>query len=1474
MADNKLLPVTLDAATRRQLIRAKAVEGLEGVFPLKTKNYTLEMTNPRVKEQDYSSREQKQAILEGRTLNERLVADVTVRNNAGDVVDQVNGFTLVHLPYFTQRHTFILGGNEYNVSNQIRTKPGVYTRRRGNEDLEAAFNLSKGSNFRIAMDPAKGLLHMQYGSTNIPLYPVLNALGVPHQDIAKAWGSEVADINRFAYKEPDKHVAKLYEKVIYPTQQTAKSHDERVAALHDYFGKTAMDPEVTQRTLGQAFDKASPLSMLAASKKLLEVHRAAEDTDDRDSLEFKTFHQVDDVIKERIGLDARALKLKMGIKLDASKGKLRDAIPAAPFTKSLGMFLTNSKLTAVPMQINPMELVDQSAKVTSLGEGGISSDRAIPLETRALHASHLGIFDPVRTPESGHAGIDIRTALWARRDDKGNLYAPLLNVKSGEAEFLRPGAMLDKVIAFPGESLKPGQMVDAMKAGKVVSVPASAVTHQIPHGAAMYGPTTNLLPVLHGMQGNRAIMASKHQSQALSLVHREPPLVQVKSWEGDHSVEEEMARLVVPTAPIGGRVKKIDGDYIYIEPHTDKTAAHTSPFDLTDEEIYSDFLKLGADDGLIKLHYDTNFPLAAKTYLHNTLKVKEGDEVHPGQPLADSNFTKNDALALGTNLKVGYMAYRGLNTNDGIVISQSAADKLTSEHMYKTVMQLDPDVDAKREKHRAYFGVKYTKDQYNKLDEDGVVTPGTRVMPGDPLIAAVRKSEVSGDAALLGKLSKALLKPYREQAELWDHESPGEVVDVVKMPSRITVTVKTQEHMGIGDKLSGRYGNKGVIAKIVPDHQMVQDESGKPIDLLFTSAGIISRVNPAQVIEGALGKVAAHTGKPIVFDNFAQRDNVQYAKELLAKHGLKDKETVYDPVTQKSIPGVFVGNSYILKIFKTTDSNWASHGAEKYDINQQPARGGDEGAKAIGKMEFDGLVAHNARNVLREAASLKSQKNDEFWRAIQLGLPTPSPKTTFAYDKFLNLLQAGGIKVSKDGGKLTLGPMTDADIRSMSSGTIPEPNKRIRAKDLQPEIGGLFDPAITGGMNGTKWAHVDLHEPMVNPVFEEPVRRLLGLTQKQFEDLHAKHGGGYFKRELAKIDVPKKIDELKAQTKSLSGAKLDHAIKQVKYLTALDAAGLKPDKAYVLSAVPIAPPVVRPILPLPNGQIITADANDLYKDAFLANKKLGELKDILPDAELQPLRSHLYQAVGAVFGTHEPVSKKLAARGAKGFLNQITGTRPGNGFFQAKLMKRQQDVSGRATIAPDPTLSMDEIGVPEDMLWGMYSKFVIARLVQKGYGALEAQKMVDDRAYQARQELLMEAKERPVLVNRAPSLHRFNIIGAYPKLIDGKTLKLNPFAEKGLNADYDGDAMQIHAPVTAAGVADVKKMTLSNLIFTDRKANSLNVAPDMESVIGLHRATQASKDAKVKTFASHEDALRAYHAGALKLSDPISIQTK
>jgi DNA-directed RNA polymerase beta subunit len=1794
-----LRPVLEDSATRRDMIRRKAVEGLQQAFPLKAGKHTLELDNVRVDPKEYSSREQKRAILEGRTLSERVRGDVTVKDAAGAIVDHAKDFTLLQLPYFTPRHTFILDGTEYSVSNQLRQKPGAYVRRRGNEELEAGFNLSKGANFKVSMDAEKGLIYMQptHTTSRIPLHPVLRALGVPQQDIAAAWGHDVAAVNRDAWKNPDKHVDKLYETLVHPARQTAATPEERARVLRDYFDATSMDPEVNLHTLGYPHEKASPAAMLAASKKLLDIHKAAADVDDRDSLAFKTFHSVDDFVKERVQLDARAMRAKLGYKLDASHGNLKKALPPGPFTRSLRDLLTGSSLSAVPMQINPMELIDEASRVTMLGEGAIASERAIPLEARDLHPTHLGIIDPARSPECydaatevftssgwkawpsvraddwfacrvdgrlefhrainltaqhyvgplyglktgkidylvtpnhrvlcastesrntrrwridradevhgkarvfdtghdayvgediqtftlpaveggnatknvgpvdmrdwasimgwflsegcfvydetrsayhvlvcqdakanptncqiieallrrlpfawcfrqgdtfvigvkqlaaymrqfGHApdkfipeyffrtsistrenllealllgdgrrgrvpytgvrhdrnvfcttsprlaadferlalslghpartgrytddraerykdvfevrllkhrlrqartakgmgyyvenydgkvfcaevpggllyvrrnksvpvwsgnsfkiGVDLRMAIGAKRDDKGDVYAPVRDVKSGKETWLKAADMAKSIVAFPGEHVAPGKLVDAMKDGAVSRVRSDEVTHQIIHNADQYGPTSNLLPLVYGVQGNRVLMASKHQGQALPLTHREAPLVQVESWKPGVSVEKQMVRLVVPTAPTAGTITKVDDDYIHLTPGAHKTSAEA-----------------------IKLHYDKDFPLAAKTALDNTLLVKAGDPVEAGQPLAESNFTKDGTLALGTNLRVAYMPYRGLNTNDGIVVSQGAADKLVSEHMYQSTIDKNDTTSLDREKHRAYFGSRYTKAQYDKLDEHGVAKPGVTLLPGDPVMVGVRKAQVTGDAAVLGRLSKSLVKPFEEVVETWNHDKPGTVVDVANTASRVSASVRTQEALQIGDKLSNRHGNKGVIAQIIPNHQMIQDARGRPIDILFTSAGIVSRINPAQAVEAMLGKVAEKTGKPILVPPYvAGRDNVAFAKKLLEEHGLSDKETVVDPITGKHIPDIAVGNSYILKLFKTTDSNWAAHGAEKYDYNQQPARGGDEGAKGIGKMEFDGLVAHNARNVLREAAAIKSQRNDEFWRAVQLGLPTPSPKTPFAYDKFLGMLAGAGVKVSKAGSRLALGPLTDADVKSMSAGVLKDPQKLIRAKDLHPETGGLFDPATTGGMSGTKWSHVDLAEPIVNPVFEEPVRRLLGFTQKEFNE-HVGKGGAWFKTALGAIDVDDKLEELHAQSKKARGPALDGVVKQIKYLEALKERNLKPDEAYVLSKVPVTPPIIRPILPLKDGRLQVGDANLLYKDAFLANDQLHGAKESLPSPEHAAPRQHLYDAVSALFGVGEPVSPGAEKRGAKGYLAAITGTRPGSGFFQSRIMKRQQDVSGRATIAPDPTLSMDEIGVPEGMLWGMYGKFVIGRLVRRGYSATDAQRMVDDKAPLARDELINESRERPVMVNRAPSLHRFNIVGAYPKIIDGKTIKLNPFAEKGTNADYDGDAMQIHAPVTPAGVEDVKKMTLSHMIFADKRPGVLNVAPEMESLLGLHRATRAPSDKKTRHFATTEEAMAAYHRGEIALNDPIEIE--
>ena len=813
------------------------------------------------------------------------------------------------------------------------------------------------------------------------------------------------------------------------------------------------------------------------------------------------------------------------------------------------------------------------------------------------------------------------------------------------------------------------------------------------------------------------------------------------------------------------------------------------------------------DHGLIKVPFETNFPFPSKTYLHHDVQVKPGQTVQAGQRLGDSNFTRNGTLALGKNLLVAYMPYHGLNSNDAVVISEGCAKKLTSEHMYREIYPLNSQIEQSRDKHKTFYGNKYTPQQYAKLDASGVIKQGARVDPKDPLVLGLTRTQIQGTDLMLGRISKALTKPYREVVLQWEHGTPGEVVEVFHGPTQIAILVRTHEQMNVGDKLAGRYGNKGVVAKIVPDHEMVQDEKGRPIDLILTSAGVVSRINPAQVIETAVGKVVEKTGKPILYDNGEDKNAVTWARGLLKKHGIKDKEHVYDPIQKRKIvgpdnKGVLVGRQFIYKLFKSTDTNFSGHGVGPYDVNEQPLKtGGDDSAKGIGKMEFDALVAHNARHFLQEAATIKGQKNDEFWKAIQTGSPLPTPKPSFAFNKFTAMLEGSGLKVDKRGSKFKLLPMTDRDVLARSRGAI-ENKKTLIAKNLKAEVGGLFDPMKTGGAQGTLYSHIDLHEAIPNPIFVEPVRRLLGLSQKDFEQRLHDHGGQWFHDELKKIDVDLRLGELNKQMHKASGPELDNIVKQTKYLRALKAENLKPHDAYIMSKVPVIPPVFRPILPEKRdpSQLMVSDANKLYAHLMDTN---AVLKTTALESDRGKHRNLVFKAVGAVYGMNEPEDDKLQKQEVKGFLQNIAGVgTPKGGFFQRKLIRRTQDVSGRGTAVPDGNLGMDEVGIPEQMLWQMLDKMIVSRLVRQGYSALMARELTDKKAPVAREAMLAESRERPVLINRAPTLHRWSVVAAYPKPVQGKTIRVNPFVEKGMNLDYDGDTLQVHAPIQHGAVED------------------------------------------------------------------------
>jgi hypothetical protein len=297
------------------------------------------------------------------------------------------------------------------------------------------------------------------------------------------------------------------------------------------------------------------------------------------------------------------------------------------------------------------------------------------------------------------------------------------------------------------------------------------------------------------------------------------------------------------------------------------------------------------------------------------------------------------------------------------------------------------------------------------------------------------------------------------------------------------------------------HGNKGIVSLILGDHEMPYiKETGKPVDILLNPASVTSRVNLGQLMETAAAKIAEKKGTPYLIHNFSKKSNVSELKMELTSLGIEDAEELVDPTSKKVLGKVLTGPQYFIKLYKTSDQNWSARNTGGYDNTLQPTKGGEEGSKSVGYMEMLGLLGSNARKNLKEIATTKSELNADYWEKFLTGQPLPKPSVTFATKKFIDYLTASGIKTTLNNGKFTAAPLENSEVLAMSNGEIKEP-LMISAKSLDPEKGGLFDPAITGGLRGTQWSHYNLAEPIANPTMERPIKSILGLSTKEFDGI-------------------------------------------------------------------------------------------------------------------------------------------------------------------------------------------------------------------------------------------------------------------------------------------------------------------------------------------------------------------------------------
>jgi DNA-directed RNA polymerase subunit beta' len=1083
---------------------------------------------------------------------------------------------------------------------------------------------------------------------------------------------------------------------------------------------------------------------------------------------------------------------------------------------------------------------------------------------RAVHPSQLGFVDPIHTPESEKIGAITQFALLTSK--KGNeLTTAMVDPKTGKVKKITPIEASQSVISFADQFEKVGKAyrpkykkVKASVRNRIQEIDPNKVDYILVSDKQIFSIPSNMTPFVNHISGNRSMMSGKHMEQALPLKHREAPLVQNKMTTTE-TFEKHMGSKSNTFSKVSGTIKKITKSYIDIDDGT-KVVRHN---------IYNKFIN--------PIH---------KVYLHQQPVIQIGDKVKENQLIAESNYSKNGVYSTGINLRTAFMPYKGYTFEDGIVISEEAAKKLTSLHMYKEKISTDPNSILDKSKYLSFFPTKINSTNFAKLDDRGIIKINLKVTQGDTLIAHLHKEDYTKEDVLMAQFNRKFLKPYKDRSLIWDKEYEGTIRKIIERPREIEVQVETEEPARSGDKIAGRAGNKGIITHVIPQNEVPTTSEGKPIDLFMNPHAIVGRINPAQLLEAAAGKVAEKREKPYIVDNFGVDNYNQKVERELRNEGLKSKEYIKDPDGTVIDKPVAVGNVHILKLNHPVRGKFQVRETGTYTADMQPTSGGGKGASKMDQLTIYGMLSHGSTKNLQEAMTIKSEKNDDFWHAYQAGLPVPKPKIPFVFDKFKNSLMASGINMERHGDELQLSPITDKDIKDISNGEINEP-EFIQGKNLREIKGGLFDPVITGGTDGNKWGYINLVENIPNPVFENAIKSVLGLKGPEYEDIvqgttyvdkngiinvdkRGATGGEAIRILLSKINVKEQLDKNIKLAKNIKpGTQLDAINRKIRYLKALQETKNDPT-IFINKKIGVIPPKFRPITPMEGGRLNISDANTLYKDLMLINNQLKKQKqNKFPDEQLKNLRKNLYNSYGALVGVERALTDNPSKEQA-GFLQQIAGKKPKEGFFQDRMLSKRQDYSARSTVIPEPYYNIDDVGLPEEMLWSLYKPFVVRRLQQLGYKPNKAIDEVKNRTDVARGILEQEVQVRPVLLNRAPSLHKFSVMAFNPKSTIGKAIKMNPLVVEGFNMDFDGDAAGVHVPISDTAVQEARRMLPSQNLFNPRD-NSLIHKPSKEQVTGLFMMTTPGKKI-TKKYTNVYEVVKDFKDGELKINDVVDIK--
>ncbi len=683
-------------------------------------------------------------------------------------------------------------------------------------------------------------------------------------------------------------------------------------------------------------------------------------------------------------------------------------INARPFMATIKEFFTTSQLSQFMDQHNPLAELEHKRRLSAMGPGGLTRERA-GFEVRDVHSSHYGRICPIETPEGPNIGLVGHLASCARLNEYGFVEAPYRRVKKGHLtdEIIYLDAYEEEKynIAHAGVKVdERGYLVNREVEARVKGEPSAVSRNKVDFIDVLpqqpISVATSLIPFLEHDDSSRALMGSNMQRQAVSCIKPEAPLVGTGI---ETRAAKDSGQVVI--AEKGGRVKAVDASCVVIESRGKEKRYPLRSFVRTNQ--YTSICQR---------------PL-----------VKKGQRVDKGDILADGAATDQGKLALGQNLLVAFMSWLGNNFEDAIILSQRLVkdDRYTSIHIESFTCdvretKLGPEVTTPDIPN---VGEERLKD----LDEEGVVRIGAEVGPNDILVGKISpkgETDLTAEERLLQAIFGEKARDVKDTSLRMHHGKRGRVVGIRvfsrdrgdKLPAGVVKSVQVEvaqlRKISVGDKLAGRHGNKGVIARIMPEEDMPYLADGRPVDVVLNPLGVASRMNIGQILETSLGWAAYELGYSAVSPALNGLKVEQISAEL-KKAGLPEsgKVTLYDGRNGEAFEQeVAVGYVYIMKLLHLVEDKIHQRSVGPYSlITQQPLGGKAQfGGQRFGEMEVWALEGYGAAYSLQEMLTIKSDDvagRASAYDAIIRGKKIQAPNVPASFNVLMSELKALGLEV-------------------------------------------------------------------------------------------------------------------------------------------------------------------------------------------------------------------------------------------------------------------------------------------------------------------------------------------------------------------------------------------------------------------------------------------------------------------------------